>query len=99
VDAHARATCRQQQAATIDASAAMLRKIQDFILQNLHDDKLTPARIAEANGISLRYLHRLFQRSDMTVSGYVMHSRLTACRAALADPSYARFQIGEIAYR
>ncbi|MEK6423087.1 MAG: helix-turn-helix domain-containing protein [Burkholderia gladioli] len=89
----------QQQAATFDASAAMLRKVQDFILQHLHEDKLTPVKIAEANGISLRYLHMLFHRSDMTVSGYVMHSRLTACKAALADPSYARFQIGEIAYR
>jgi AraC-like DNA-binding protein len=89
----------QQQVSTFDASAVMLRKVQDFILQHLHEDGLTPARIAESCGISLRYLHMLFQRSDMTVSGYVMHSRLSACRQALADRSYNRYQIAEIAYR
>jgi AraC-like DNA-binding protein len=89
----------QQRNATFDASAVMLRKVQDYILQHLHEDDLTPARIAEANAISLRYLHMLFQRSDMTVSGYIMHSRLTACMRALSDPSYNRFQISEIAYR
>jgi AraC-like DNA-binding protein len=89
----------QQPSATFDASAVMLRKVQDFILQHINEDDLTPARIAEANGISLRYLHMLFQRSDMTVSGYIMHNRLTACRRALMDPSYRRFQISEIAYR
>ncbi|MFM0630018.1 helix-turn-helix domain-containing protein [Paraburkholderia xenovorans] len=89
----------QQQVSMFDASAVMLRKVQDYILQHLHEDGLTPARIAESCGISLRYLHRLFQRSDMTVSGYVIHSRLMACRQALSDPSYSRYQIAEVAYR
>lgn len=89
----------QQHASTFDASVVLLRKVHDYILQHLHEDGLTPARIAQSCGISLRYLHALFKRSDMTVSGYVMHSRLTACRQALADPSYDRYQIAEIAYR
>ncbi|GJH26995.1 helix-turn-helix domain-containing protein [Caballeronia novacaledonica] len=89
----------QQQASTFDASAVMLQKVQDFILQHLHEDELTPARIADGCGISLRYLHMLFQRSEMTVSGFVLHSRLQACKQALSDPAYNRFQISEIAYR
>ncbi|SDE22045.1 helix-turn-helix domain-containing protein [Paraburkholderia lycopersici] len=89
----------QQQTSPFDATAVMLRKVQDYILQHLHQEDLTPVHIAEANGISLRYLHMLFQRSDMTVSGFVLQSRLNACRRALLDPSYHRFQIGEIAFR
>ncbi|BBU30214.1 hypothetical protein BTHE68_39480 [Burkholderia sp. THE68] len=89
----------QQHAATFDASAAMFTKVQDFILKHLHEDDLTPARIAEGCGISLRYLHMLFQRSDMTVSEFVLHSRLQGCKRALSDPAYHRFQISEIAYR
>ena len=89
----------QQQVSRFDASGAMLRKVQDYILQHLHEDGLTPARIAESCGISLRYLHMIFQRSDMTVSGYLIHSRLIACQQALSDPSYHRYQIAEIAYR
>jgi AraC-like DNA-binding protein len=89
----------QQPSAAFDASAAMLRRVQDFILQHLHEDDLSPARIAEANHISLRYLHMLFQRSDMTVSGWVMDRRLHACKQALTDPAYNRQRISEIAFR
>ena len=89
----------QQPSATFDASAAMLRRVQDFILQHLHEDDLSPTRIAEANHISLRYLHMLFQRSDMTVLGWVLDRRLDACKQALADPAYNRQRISEIAFR
>jgi AraC-like DNA-binding protein len=77
----------------------MLRRVQDFILRHLHEDDLNPTRIAEANHISLRYLHMLFQRSDMTVSGYILNSRLHACKQALTDPAFQRLQISEIAFR
>lgn len=89
----------QQPSARFDASAAMLRRVQDFILQHLHEEDLNPTRIAEANNISLRYLHMLFQRSDMTVSGYILNSRLQACKQALTDPAFQRLQISEIAFR
>ena len=89
----------QQPSAAFDASAAMLRRVQDFILRHLHEDDLSPTRIAEANHISLRYLHMLFQRSDMTVSGWILDRRLHACKQALTDPAYNRQRISEIAFR
>ena len=89
----------QQPSATFDASAAMLRRLKDFILQHLHEDDLNPTRIAEANNISLRYLHMLFQRSELTVSGFILDSRLRDCRQALTDPAFHRLQISEIAFR
>ncbi|QBR01377.1 helix-turn-helix domain-containing protein [Paraburkholderia pallida] len=88
-----------QPSSAFDASAAMLRRVQDFILQHLHEEDLNPTRIAEANHISLRYLHMLFQRSDMTVSGYILNSRLHACKQALTDPAFQRLQISEVAFR
>lgn len=88
-----------QPSADFDASAAMLRRVQDFILRHLHEEDLNPTHIAEANHISLRYLHMLFQRSDMTVSGYILNSRLHACKHALTDPAFQRLQISEIAFR
>lgn len=89
----------QQPPATFDASAAMLKRVQDYILQHLHEDDLNPTRIAEANHISVRYLHMLFQRSGMTVLGWVLERRLHACKQALSDPAYNRHQISEIAFR
>jgi len=89
----------QQPSASFDASAAMLRRVQDFILQHLHEEDLNPVRVAEANNISLRYLHTLFQRCDLTVSAYILTSRLHACRQALTDPAFQKLQISEIAFR
>ena len=89
----------QQPSAVFDASAAMLRRVKDFILQHLHEEDLNPTRIAAANNISLRYLHMLFQRSDMTVSGFILDSRLRVCKQALIDPAFQRLQISEIAFR
>ena len=89
----------QQPSAVFDASAAMLRRVKDFILQHLHEEDLNPTRIAAANNISLRYLHMLFQRSDMTVSGFILDNRLRVCKQALIDPAFQRLQISEIAFR
>ena len=41
----------------------------------------------------------LFQRSDMTVSAYIINSRLHACKQALTDSAFQRLQISEIAFR
>jgi len=89
----------RQPTATLDAGTALLRRVQDFILQHLHEEDLNPTRIAEANNISLRYLHMLFQRRDMTVSEYVLNSRLHTCKQALSNPAFQRLQISEIAFR
>ncbi|HXZ08574.1 MAG TPA: AraC family transcriptional regulator, partial [Paraburkholderia sp.] len=44
----------QQPSTMFDASAAMLQRVKDYILQHLHEEDLNPTRIAEANNISLR---------------------------------------------
>ncbi|MFD2299768.1 helix-turn-helix domain-containing protein [Paracidovorax citrulli] len=89
----------QQPAGSFDASGAMRYRVQGYILQHLHEEDLNPSRIALANRISLRYLHMLFQRNDMTVSSFILNNRLRACKQALSDPAFARLQISEIAYR
>lgn len=89
----------QQPSAPFDASAATLRRVQDYILQHLHEDDLTPAKIADANRISLRYLHMLFRRSEMTVSAWLLDRRLHACWQALTDPAFNRRMISEIGFR
>jgi AraC-like DNA-binding protein len=89
----------QQPAASFDASACMLRRVQEFTLQHLHEEDLNPARIAAANRISLRYLHLLFHHSGQTVHGWIQDRRLVKCREALSDSAYVRQHIADIAYR
>ncbi|ANB72100.1 AraC family transcriptional regulator [Paraburkholderia phytofirmans OLGA172] len=88
-----------QPSASFDASASMLSRVHDYVLDHLQDEDLTPARIAEANRISLRYLHMLFHHSGATVSGWIQDKRLSKCRDALTDSAYSRQRIADIAYR
>lgn len=47
-----------------------------FIVRHLGDVRLSPADVANACGISLSYLHRLFAGEGMTVAGYLREQRL-----------------------
>lgn len=78
--------------------AAHLARIEAYIRTNLHEFGLGPERIAQACGISTRYLHELFRDTDQTIRGWIRDQRLTACREALADPDNNQ-TAAEIAYR
>ena len=68
---------------------ALIAQIHAFIGPNLGDPNLTPAAIAAAHHISLRYLHKLFQQDGHTVAGWIRQRRLQQCRRDLADPYLA----------
>lgn len=74
-------------------------RITSFIGCNLHDPQLAPAMIASAHHISLRYLHRIFQLHDTTVSAYIKRQRLSRCRRDLADPGLRHLAVHVIASR
>jgi AraC-like DNA-binding protein len=89
----------QQSTSVCKRSVEKLRRVYDFISRHLHEDDLSPVRVAESNQISLRHLHLLFQQTDTTVSEYILHKRLYACKQALTDPVCQGMQVSEIAYR
>ncbi|MDT0467320.1 helix-turn-helix transcriptional regulator [Streptomyces gibsoniae] len=60
---------------------------------------LTPQDIADQHGISLRYLHRLFQPHGTTVNAWVRTRRLEAAREELARPGAAHRSIATVAAR
>ena len=78
--------------------SALFRRILEFMEANYMDCELTPERIADANGISIRYLHSLFQQAGITVSKWIWERRLKATREDLLDPSMAHRRVSEIAY-
>ncbi|MEU5609706.1 helix-turn-helix domain-containing protein [Streptomyces sparsogenes] len=78
---------------------ALLREVKGFVLRNLGREDLSPATIAAAHHISVRYLHQLFQREELTVRDYVRERRLERARADLADASLAERGVGEIGRR
>lgn len=80
-------------------SDQMINKIHEFIEQHLCDESLTPERIAEAHGISVRYLNRLFQRECTSTAKWMRLRRLERCRDDLENSELATLSISEIAFK
>ncbi|WP_369386360.1 helix-turn-helix domain-containing protein [Streptomyces sp. CG1] len=78
---------------------ALISRIQAFIEHRLGDPGLSPAVIAEAHHISVRYLHKLFERQDATVAAWIRRRRLDRCRHDLGDPALATRSVHAIAAR
>jgi AraC-like DNA-binding protein len=78
---------------------AIFRRCTAYIKSNLADEEITPNKIARAMGISVRYLHKVFQESGDSVCEYLRASRLETARMELADPRKSSVQIREIAHR
>ncbi|MFJ6570998.1 helix-turn-helix domain-containing protein [Streptomyces sp. NPDC091292] len=74
-------------------------EIRAFIQAHLQDPQLTPRAISQAHGISLSYLHRIFQDTDESVSAYLRRTRLARARDDLADPALRGIPVHAIAAR
>ena len=68
-----------------------------FINAYADDPDLSPERIADAVGLSLRYLHQLFRDHDVTVNKYIINRRLARCMDDLVSPSRANLTVTEVA--
>ena len=79
-----------------DAEALMAR-ITAYMHAHLGDHDLDPARIAAAHHMSVRSLHLLFARQELSVRRWLMHERLEAARRALARTAPERSTIAAVA--
>ncbi|MER7718567.1 helix-turn-helix domain-containing protein [Streptomyces flaveolus] len=62
----------------------LVHRIRSYIDTHLRDPDLSPARIAGAHRISVRYLHLLFENQDTTVYRLVLRRRVEECLRDLA---------------
>ncbi|MCF7982397.1 MAG: helix-turn-helix domain-containing protein [Pseudomonadales bacterium] len=74
-----------------------LRRIKRFIAMHLQDSRLSPEFIAQAEGISKRYLHMLFKEEGISVSRYIQQQRLEACSRTLASSAMQHLSTTDIA--
>ena len=65
----------------------LVARIQAYIHGRLDDPALNPKSIADAHGISVRQLHRVFAAAaDLTVERWIWNERLARCRHDLTQP-------------
>jgi len=88
------------QSANAKAPSRTGRRIIEYIDANLADPGLSPATVAAALGISIRYLHRIFSaRADIaqSLSRYIVERRLLRCRDVLEDRAQDHRTVTQIA--
>lgn len=56
--------------------AAHLHRAEQFIRNNLNNEKLSSSLVAEACNVSLRYLQQLFLDANKSISGFIREKRL-----------------------
>lgn len=83
----------------VRAPKSHLQRIQTYILDNLQDTDLNVSSIAEANGISVRYLHSLFAANLTSVSKWIQEQRLERCRDALSSRPNGRCVVKDVAFQ
>jgi AraC-like DNA-binding protein len=75
-----------------------LNAIENYIEQHLTNPNLSLATIAKNNGISLRYIHRLFRLKGTSPANWIWSRRLSKASDMLGSPDYAHLHITEIAF-
>jgi AraC-like DNA-binding protein len=78
---------------------ALMVAIRSFIERNLGDPQLSPAAVAAAHHISVRYLHMLYQGQATTIADGIRRSRLQRIHRDLADTRLNARSISSIAAR
>lgn len=74
-----------------------LHRVEGFVRANLARADLGPQTIAEACGISVRYLHQIMKQQGTSVCHWIRLQRLLRCDEMLRDPA-CRKLVSEIAY-
>ena len=77
--------------------AAHLHRAQAVVLRNITNPDVGPGMVADACGISKRYLHEVFADQNCTVAQFIREQRLIAARDLLQMPNPG--PMSDIAYR
>lgn len=81
------------------STGSLHREIREYILNHLSDETMTPASIAAAHFVSLRYLYTIFAEDGETISAWIRTRRLEHIRRDLLDPIHAQRTVSWIAGR
>jgi AraC-like DNA-binding protein len=76
----------------------LFEQILEYLDRHLAED-LSPATVAAAHHVSLRYLHRLFHDQGETMGEHIRRRRLERIRRDLADPDLINLPVHSVAAR
>lgn len=79
--------------------AAHRERALAYIRHNYGNADLNPAMIAAACGVSVNYLHKVFQASNLQLESVLYATRIEKCKQLLIDPACRHMTVQQIAYR
>ena len=86
-------------AAATPSLVALFNRVTAAIERRLHDPDLTAPRVARGEGISERYLQKLFEQNGVSFGHYLRERRLQRARAALIAPGDIHASVADVGYR
>ncbi|GAB2859741.1 helix-turn-helix domain-containing protein [Actinocorallia aurea] len=92
-------TLIEARVAPADDTAALTRRIRDYVNLHLADRGLTPERVAAAHHISVRHLYKLFESEGLTIGRWIQQRRLEECGRELARRGRSAPGIAAVAHR
>ncbi|MFI5912162.1 helix-turn-helix domain-containing protein [Dactylosporangium sp. NPDC051541] len=72
-------------------------RVEAYVRRHLRDPDLTPARIAQANAMSVRALYKLYQSMGRSLEQSIIEQRLQGARADLTAPRPRHTSIAAVA--
>jgi AraC-like DNA-binding protein len=78
--------------------ACRLAAIKADIVANLNDGNLNATMVSTRNGVTVRYLHKLFESEGVTYSEFVLRERLARAFSILTNPLHSPRAISAIAF-
>jgi AraC-like DNA-binding protein len=78
--------------------AARLQAVKADIARNLADCRLTVTAVAARQGVTPRYVHKLFASEGVTFSEFVLGCRLALAHRLLTDQRYANRPVTSVAF-
>lgn len=82
-----------------EGTGGLVEAVLAWIDLHLGEPELSPGRIAAANHMSVRYLHRLFQQRGTTVGEHIRLRRVERIKADLAAPQFDGWTVSAIGAR
>jgi acetamidase/formamidase/AraC-like DNA-binding protein len=89
---------RQNLRGATSTQMSILNRICQLIESRLGESELSLAMVADAEGISARYVQKLFENAGDNFAHYVRLRRLERCRADLVNPLYAHLSITDMCF-
>ena len=86
-------------AAGTGTQSSTLHRICERVERNLTVPNLTLADIARDEGVSVRYLQKLFENAGESFTHYLRERRLERCRLDLSNPLHSGLSISDIGFK